>query len=67
MEAIPRSDIKSVIRFDISTKRTTWIGQLCQHIYTVMNISKTGHFLEQPTQSEVIYGWSLSLFQIYDF
>ena len=30
MEAIPKSDIKSVIksdiRFDISTKRTTWIG-----------------------------------------
>ena len=30
MEAIPKSDIKSVIksdiRFDISIKRTTWIG-----------------------------------------
>ena len=31
MEAVPKSDIKSVIksdiRFDISIKRTTWIGQ----------------------------------------
>ena len=30
MEAVPKSDIKSVIksdiRFDISIKRTTWIG-----------------------------------------
>ena len=33
MEAIPKSDIKSVIksdiRFDISIKRTTWIGHEC--------------------------------------
>ena len=33
MEAIPKSDIKSVIksdiRFDISIKQTTWIGHLC--------------------------------------
>ena len=32
MEAIPKSDIKSVIksdnRFDISIKRTTWIGHI---------------------------------------
>ena len=31
MEAVPKSDIKSVIKsdikFDISIKRTTWIGQ----------------------------------------
>ena len=26
MEAIPKSDIKSVIKSDISIKRTTWIG-----------------------------------------
>ena len=26
MEAVLKSDIKSVIRFDISIKRTTWIG-----------------------------------------
>ena len=26
MEAIPKFDIKSVIKFDISTKLTTWIG-----------------------------------------
>ena len=35
MEAIPKSDIKSVIksdiRFDISIKRTTWIGQGCKY------------------------------------
>ena len=35
MEAIPKSDIKSVIksdiRFDISIKLTTWIGHECQH------------------------------------
>ena len=33
-------------------------------INTVMNVSKTGRFLEQSTQSDVI--WCLSLFQIYD-
>ena len=27
MEAIPKSDIKSDISFDISIKPTTWIGQ----------------------------------------
>ena len=36
MEAVPKSDIKSVIksdiRFDISIKRTTWIGQESRHI-----------------------------------
>ena len=26
MEAVPKSDIKSDIRFDISIKRTTWTG-----------------------------------------
>ena len=26
MEAIPKSDIKSDVTFDISMKRTTWIG-----------------------------------------
>ena len=26
MEAVPKSDIKFVIRFDISIKQTTWIG-----------------------------------------
>ena len=26
MEAIPKFDIKSVIKIDISTKLTTWIG-----------------------------------------
>ena len=31
MEAIPKSDIKSDIRFDISIKRTTWIGQGCKY------------------------------------
>ena len=34
MEAIPKFDIKSVIKsdikFDISTKLTTWIGHKCQ-------------------------------------
>ena len=33
MEGVPKSDIKSVIksdiRFDISKKRTTWIGDRC--------------------------------------
>ena len=28
MEAIPKFDIKSVIKSDISTKLTTWIGHL---------------------------------------
>ena len=28
MEAIPKFDTKSVIKFDISTKPTTWIGQV---------------------------------------
>ena len=36
MEAIPKSDIKSVIksdiRFDISIKRTTWIGHICWYV-----------------------------------
>ena len=36
MEAIPKSDIKSVIksdiRFDISTKRTTWIEHISGRI-----------------------------------
>ena len=36
MEAIPKFDIKSVIKsdikFDISTKLTTWIGQVNQSI-----------------------------------
>ena len=27
MEVIPKFDIKSVIKFDISTKLTTWIGR----------------------------------------
>ena len=35
MEAVPKSDIKSVIksdiRFDTSIKRTTWIGHKCGH------------------------------------
>ena len=35
MEAIPKFDIKSVIKFDISTKPTTWIGHYCYNIYTV--------------------------------
>ena len=30
MEAIPKSDIKSVIRFDNSIKPTTWIGNKSQ-------------------------------------
>ena len=29
MEAIPKFDTKSVIKSDISTKRTTWIGHQC--------------------------------------
>ena len=37
MEAIPKSDIisviKSDIRFDISTKQTTWIGHKDQFSY----------------------------------
>ena len=28
MEAIPESDIKSDVTFDISIKRTTWIGHM---------------------------------------
>ena len=31
MEAIPKSDTKSVISFDISIKPTTWIGQKSHH------------------------------------
>ena len=30
MEAIPKSDIKSDIRFDIRIKETTWIGHKCE-------------------------------------
>ena len=30
MEAIPKSDIKSVIKSDISTKLNTWIGHYCE-------------------------------------
>ena len=32
MEAIPKFEIKSVIKFDISIKQTTWIGHknLCE-------------------------------------
>ena len=42
MEAVPKSDIKSVIksdiRFDISIKRTTWIGHMS---FIVNKISKS--------------------------
>ena len=41
MEAVPKSDIKSVIksdiRFDISIKRTTLIGHKCTHCKTIKN------------------------------
>ena len=34
MEAIPKFDIKSVIKFDISIKPTTWIGHKILYFYT---------------------------------
>ena len=41
MEAVPKSDIKSVIksdiRFDISIKRTTWIGHICISLPWISN------------------------------
>ena len=33
MEAIPKFDIKSVIKFDISIKLTTWIGHKHEKIH----------------------------------
>ena len=43
MEAIPKFDTKSVIKsdikFDISTKLTTWIGHFIQNIYQMFCIA----------------------------
>ena len=39
MEAVPKSDIKSDMRFDISIKLTTWIGH------------EKGHNLQVDTKS----------------
>ena len=56
MEAIPKFDIKSVIKsditFDISTKSTTWIGHQLQVYATPARIhyvsSLKSHLLKSP-------------------
>ena len=49
MEAIPKFDTKSVIKsdikFDISTKPTTWIGHKCQNIFKMFSSQVTSSFL----------------------
>ena len=50
MEAIPQSDIKSDVTFDISIKRTTWIGHMEVRQTPKKQQLKNGHF-------QTIYIW----------
>ena len=75
MEAIPKSDIKSVIksdiRFDISIKRSTWIGHKTNNNSennNICSVSKTLHYFaslfENFTAISITNGHSTDIFPL---